>query len=74
MNPQPNGGLVAEARLDGTALMQMCLGNPQHRCVVAGAATDPSKCDMSRRCPEVTSAYPGTVGLRICATCSTIKS
>jgi len=41
---------------------------------IGGSATDSSKCDMARHCREVTSAYAGTVGLRICATCSTIKS
>jgi hypothetical protein len=40
MTPRAEGGLVAEARLDGTALLQKVLGNQQnqrHRNVVAGA-------------------------------------
>lgn len=35
--PLAGGGLVAEARLDGTALLQKVLGNQRNRNVVAGA-------------------------------------
>lgn len=38
MIPQKGGGLVAEARLDGAALMRKCLGNQRNMSVVAGAS------------------------------------
>jgi len=37
MTPRPEGGLVAEARLDGTALLQKVFENQRHTTVVAGA-------------------------------------
>ena len=42
MIPRKGGGIIAEARLDGAALMQKVLGNQRNICVVAGAGFEPA--------------------------------
>ena len=42
MTPRKGGGLVAEARLDGTALLQKVFENQRHTTMVAGVGFEPT--------------------------------